>query len=73
MHSELAIPSVEFYVESCAKAFLDGQMSLVWITKTLERSGVTRQRTEELLRPLQNHGNHRRARQLFGWLASAAW
>jgi hypothetical protein len=73
MEPQSTIHSNEFYVRSCAKAFLEGRQNLVWVTKVLEYSGATRDQTGEILRPLANYGDPRRVQQLFEWLATAEW
>ncbi len=73
MKTRSATKTAERYVRNSAKAFLDGQHNLTWITRVLEHSGLTRDRAGEILRPLTNYGDPVRAQELFGWLASANW
>ena len=65
--------TTERYARNSAKAFLEGQQNLTWISKVLERSGLTRERTIEILRAMGSYGRTDRAQELFGWLASANW
>lgn len=73
MKTKSATESAERYATNSAKAFLEGQHDLIWIGRVLEHSGLTRDRTAEILRPLTGYGDPARARELFGWLASANW
>ena len=73
MKTKSATESAERYAVNSTKAFLEGQRNLTWITRLLEHSGLTRDRTVEILRPLANYGDFVRAQELFDWLASATW
>ena len=65
--------STESYVRNSAKSFLEGMKNLAWIAGVLEHSGLTRDRTGEILRPLAHYGDRTRAQELFSWLTSAIW
>ena len=73
MKTKSVTESTERYAKDSAKAFLEGQHNLTWISRVLEHPGLTRKRTAEILRPLVNYGDNKRAQELFGWLASANW
>jgi hypothetical protein len=65
--------ATERYATNSAKAFLEGEQNLTWITRVLEHSGLTRDWTAEILHPLATYGDPGRAQELFAWLATANW
>ncbi len=64
---------VERYVRNSSRTFLDGGQNVKWITRTLLRSGLSKQETSPILDLLRNHGDPSRAQALFSWFDSADW
>ena len=65
--------ATERYVRKSARAFLEGEKSLNWITGVLGHSGLGKEATMTILGPLRNYGEGARAQALFDWLSSNEW
>lgn len=65
--------SAERYARNSARAFLEGEGSIAWITGVLRRSGLSKDATLQLLSPLRHCGGRARAEALFVWLDTNSW
>ncbi len=65
--------STERYAKYSARAFLDGEGSIAWVTGVLRRSGLTKGETVRVLSPLRGYGERSRAEALFKWLQKNDW
>ncbi len=65
--------STERYARNSARAFLDGEGSIAWVTGVLRKSGLSKDATVGALSPLRGYGDHLRAEALFKWLQENDW
>ncbi len=65
--------STERYASRSSMAFLEGAQSPNWIMGVLSHSGLSKERTLQVLLPLRNYGELARADALFRWLAITEW
>jgi hypothetical protein len=65
--------STERYARNSARAFLEGERSIAWVTGVLRRSGLSKDATVTVLSPLRGYGDPERAGALFKWLDDNDW